>query len=361
LTPDEPQELVMQNADGRTPALARLAEFLRRWCFWLLVGCYAAAALCPTPGRSMRLWQWSLPGIAHADLTLPLLLLALLLFCAALQTNLAQIRSLGARPWALLLATFLVWLAPALLVLVAGATVPALVDEKAAAGLLVGLALVASMPVANSSVGWTQLARGNLAIGLALVLVTIFVCPWVTPRVLGLLQSTLSQPDRTAFQTLIDNFSGTFFIVWVILPTVAGLACRYALGEERVAATASLVKVASVASLLLLNYVNAALALPEVIGQSSPVLLLTTVVLAAAISAIGLAAGWMLSVLMRLEPDIRSALMFGLGMKHTGLALLLAGAALAEERVAILIIVLATLAQHVLAGLIEWRLQPPPS
>ena len=57
---------------------------------------------------------------------------------------------------------------------------------QSTAGLLVGLALVASMPVANSSVGWTQLVRGNLALSLALVLVTIFLCPWVTPWMLRL-------------------------------------------------------------------------------------------------------------------------------------------------------------------------------
>jgi predicted Na+-dependent transporter len=60
---------------------------------------------------------------------------------------------------------------------------------------------------------------------------------------------------------------------------------------------------------------------------------------------------------MRLEPHTRSALMFGLSMKHTGLALLLAGTVLVHERLAILMIVLATLAQHVTAGLVQWRLQ----
>jgi hypothetical protein len=45
-------------------------------------------------------------------------------------------------------------------------------------------------------------------------------------------------------------------------------------------------------------------------------------------------------------------------MKHTGLALLLAGAVLAEERLAILMIVLATLAQHLLAGLVQLRQSP---
>ena len=53
-----------------------------------------------------------------------------------------------------------------------------------------------------------------------------------------------------------------------MLPTAAGLACRHALGKDRVAAIASWLTITSVASLLLLNYVNAALALPEVVEQS---------------------------------------------------------------------------------------------
>ena len=44
----------------------------------------------------------------------------------------------------------------------AGWVVPWAIDGQATAGLLVGLALVATMPVANSSVGWTQNADGNL-------------------------------------------------------------------------------------------------------------------------------------------------------------------------------------------------------
>jgi hypothetical protein len=46
--------------------------------------------------------------------------------------------------------------------------------------------------------------------------------------------------------------------------------------------------------------------------------------------------------------------MFGLSMKHTGLALILAGAVLADQPVAIFIIVLATIVQHLMAGLVQW-------
>jgi bile acid:Na+ symporter, BASS family len=315
------------------------------------------ATLLPAPGQTMRLWRWPLPLSAGAELTLPFMLLALLLFCAALQTEVTQIRSIAARPWALATGTIAVWLAPLVLVWVAAFVVPAVVDGQSSAGLMVGLALVASMPVANSSVGWTQLVRGNLALSLALVLLTIFLCPWITPGLLSLLRTFLASTDRASVETLIANFSGRFFIAWVILPTASGLICRWLIGPRRVADACSWITVASVAALLLLNYANAALALPEVFQQSQLSVVAVTAGLAAALSAVGLAAGWGIARMMRLEPESRSALMFGLGMKHTGLALILAGAVLAEERLAILIIVLATLAQHLLAGLVEWRMQ----
>ena len=44
-------------------------------------------------------------------------------------------------------------------------------------------------------------------------------------------------------------------------------------------------------------------------------------------------------------------------MKHTGLALVLAGQVLKDERRVILLIVLATLAQHIVAAALDWRQQ----
>ena len=337
------------------PFGASVATFLRRNCLWLLIGCYALAAIVPDPGRAMRTWQWNLPNGPEAAVTLPLLMLTLLLFCAALLADVPQIRAVAVRPWALLAGVLSVWIGPALLVVAAAAVVPRLIEAEAAAGVLIGLALVASMPVANSSVGWTQMARGNLALGLALVLLTIFICPWVTPSLLGTFRLSLSPPDQANLQTLVDNFSGTFFIVWVILPTVAGITCRYLLGQRRIAAAVPAATIASVTALLMLNYVNAALALPKVIDQSQWSVFGVTAIVSLALSLVGLAVAWLIARLLRLSSEDRSALFFGLSMKHTGLALLLAGAVLADQPLAILTIVLATLAQHMAAAVVEWR------
>ncbi len=342
--------------DEKTSIGDHLARLMRRHFFWLLVGCYALAAVWPAPGVAMRQWESTAWDSGTVPFSLPLLLLAVMLFCAALLTDLSQIHLVSHHPFVLLAALVLVWLGPALLVLVAGALVPRAVDGPATAGLLVGLALVATMPVANSSVGWTQNARGNLGLSLALVVLSITLSPWVTPNLLRLLGMSLSEQEQAYCEAIVAQFSGIFFIIWVILPTAAGLVCRYLLSPGRVMRVESWFGLASGAALLMLNYINSALALPKVHNSPASVLLATTL-LAAALSVVGLVFGWAVAWLLRVKPPTRSALMFALSMKHTGLALIVAGAVLADQPLAILMIVLATLMQHILAGAVQWWFQ----
>jgi BASS family bile acid:Na+ symporter len=339
------------DGDQTTRVCDRFAVALRRHFLWLLLACYALAACWPQPGLAMRHWEWA--GFANVPLSLPLLLLAVMLFSAALLTDVSQIRLVSHHPVVLGIALVIVWMGPALLVLAAGWLVPSMMDGQSTSGLLVGLALVATMPVANSSVGWIQSAGGNLGLGLSLVVLSILLCPWVTPNLLSLLGMSLSASEQADCQALVSRFSGLFFIIWVILPTAGGLICRYLIGPIRVASATSWFTLASAAALLLLNYINSALALPK-IRESSASLLLATAALATALSAVGLTLGWALAWLVRVRPTTRAALMFGLSMKHTGLALILAGAVLADQPVAIFIIVLATIVQHLMAGLVQW-------
>jgi BASS family bile acid:Na+ symporter len=212
------------------------------------------------------------------------------------------------------------------------------------------------MPVANSSVGWTQNANGNLGLALALVVFSIVLCPWVTPNLLNLLGMSLSPNERADCEDLVNQFSGWFFIVWVILPTAAGLAFRYLMTPRRVEIASKWFILASAAALLLLNYINSALVLPG-IRANSLALVAATAALAAALSIVGLVLAWILARMVVVKPATQAALMFGLSMKHTGLALTLAGAVLADQPLAILIIVLATLTQHLLAGVVQWWIE----
>ena len=105
-----------------------------------------------------------------------------------------------------------------------------------------------------------------------------------------------------------------------------------------------------------MNYTNSVLALPKVYDSPTTVLV-TTAGLAISLAAVGIVLGWLIARLFHLQPETRTALMFGLSMKHTGLALILAGTALGNQPLAILLIVLATLMQHVLAGIVQWFIE----
>jgi len=183
----------------------------------LLVLCYGLAAGWPGPGLSLR--ELAFGGGTQAAgpaVTLPLILLAILLFCAAVATDLTQIRAVASRPSTVLFALVGVWVAPAVFLTLISLTFPNL-----SAGLLLGLALVAAMPVANSSVGWAQHAGGNLALSLCLIVLSIGLSPWVTPQLIRLFGLSLSETQRVYSDALVARFSGQFFIVWVVVPPSA--------------------------------------------------------------------------------------------------------------------------------------------
>jgi BASS family bile acid:Na+ symporter len=286
------------------------------------------------------------------QLTVPLLLLALMLFSAALLTDLSQIRAVLQRPLLLCIATVAVWLAPALLVVLAGYLVPLFTSEQDATGVLVGLTLVATMPVANSSTGWTQNTAGNLALSLALVVLTISLCPLVTPQQLIALGMALTESERAYCEALVNRFSGEFFIIWVIIPTLVGFACRHLFTPSRVAGVRYGFILASAAALLVLNYINAAIALPY-LSDAGALVIVITAALALSVCSVGLLAGWLIARLLRLPHEMRTALLYSLSMKHTGLALVLAATVLLNQPLAILMIVFAALTQHLCAAFVQ--------
>jgi BASS family bile acid:Na+ symporter len=331
----------------------RLAVFVRRYFLWLLIGFYVLATVVPGPGRAIRGWQWETPRFANVTLA-SLLLLAVMLFIAAILTDLKQVRVVSRHPFVLLTALVAVWLGPAILVIVADRLVPAVIDPQAAAGLMISFTLIASMPVANSSVGWSQSAGGNLGLSLALVVVSILLSPWVTPTLQHFLGASLGESDRE-FEEMVNQFSGAFFIIWVILPTAAGIASRILLTPARVESARSWLTVVSAAALLLLNYLSSVLALPEA-HKATAGQLLVTLLMATSLAIVGILLAWLIAHLFRMRPETRTALTFGLSMKHTGLALIVASTVLDNQPLAILLIVLATLLQHIVAGIVQWAL-----
>ncbi len=347
-----------KEASPREAAIDRVVEWLHHRVLWLLVGCYALAAVAPGPGLEIR--NLSFRAADGDTVRAPMLLIALLLFCAAALIRWREAVHLLERPGLLAVSLAAVWVGPALFVALLGLTMPQMFWQASTSGMMVGLALVAAMPVANSSVGWTQTAEGNTAFSLALVVLSILVSPVATPQVLRLMGFALSPESTESISRVVTDFSGSRFIVWVILPSVGGMAAALLAGPDLVARARPWLRATTVSTILLLNYANASLAMPQLVAEESFATLVLPVTLATLISVVGLAVAAIVSRVALLPAQIRRALLFGLSMKHTGLALVLAGELLSGQPRVLLVIMLATLLQHLVAGSVT-RLLPPTS
>ncbi len=325
--------------------LARVAAWVRRSLIGLLVACYALAAVVPSLG--VWLQELRLGDAEVAPVSFSLVMVGVLLFCGATSVDLGKLRELPQRPAALLASLLGVW-APALLVVAvwsvaAGACLP----EQQAAALVLGLVFAGAMPVANSAVAWTHQSGGSLVWALGLVVLSICLCPWVTPAVVKLMGLTLSGSEAIQAMT---RFTGAVFVVWVLGPTLLGFAVRAALGGCWIDRAKPLLTLASAAALLLLNYANASMALPSIVAEPDWRLLVTVLIAASTLPIVGASWGWVSARWAGVSSRARVAWAYGLGMKNTGLALVLAGATLGDRPVVVLVILTVTLTQHAVAG-----------
>jgi BASS family bile acid:Na+ symporter len=334
---------------------AALVAWMHEHFLWLLVASYLVAAVVPKPGLYLRSFTWGNPYAG--EITAPMLLLAMLLFCAAAVVQWEQVWHLFKKPGVLLVAILASWLVPCLFVGLLGSMLTNFLPGDLASGMVVGLALVAAMPVANSSVAWTQNSRGNVALGLGLIVLSIVISPVATPQMLNLMGFALSADATAQTQELVKRFSGLFFIVWVILPSLAGMVFNRWVGAAEIARNRGAIRLVSAIALLTLNYTNASLAMPQVFERAAPKSILICAGLAIALQLVGVVTAWVMSRTMSLDEPSAVALIFAFSMKHTGLALVLAGEVLESEQRVILLIVLATLLQHILAGIVDWTME----
>lgn len=286
-----------------------------------------------------------------------MLLLAILLFCAAAVIQWSQIRDLLQRPSVLMIGLITVWFGPAALVVAVGPLLSWLSPSQTTAGMMVGLALVAAMPVANSSAGWTQNAGGHVALSLGLIVLSIILSPLATPSLLKMMGWALTAEDTARIEQVVTQFSGWRFILWVILPSLAGAIAAWIAGRERISRAKPSFRLATLGTILVLNYANASLAIDKVWANESSGAIALAAVLAFAVSVVGIALAAVQTRLFRLHRQAWIALTFGLSMKHTGLALVLAGEFLKDQPRVILVVLLTTLAQHIAAAAMDLQMQ----
>jgi BASS family bile acid:Na+ symporter len=340
---------------------AALAHVLHRHLFLLLVLAYVVAAFLPGPGLWLRSVHIGGVGILgqHLDMSLPALLLAVLLFNAGLGVAPAQMRGLARRPGVLLAGLLANLAVPLVFVLgVSWLLVAIWHNPTEAQCVLVGLALVAAMPVAGSSTAWSQNADGNVALSLGLVLGSTLLSPLTTPAVF-LSAGTLGSGEYAErLGDLAGQGTGMFLALCVLMPSVLGIACRLLLGEPRTRALLPGAKLINALALLVLCYANAAVSLPEAVANPDPdfVIVMLTVVVGLCVAAFG--SGWLLAWLLKVDAGERAALMFGLGMNNNGTGLVLASLALAAYPRVMQPILLYNLVQHLIAAAVAPALSP---
>src|SRR5262249_41620387 len=159
---------------------------IRRYFLVLLVASYVAAAVVPETGlriRGLGAREFSFAS-QRISVSLPGVMLAVLLFNAGLGVAIDQTRGIWCRP-SVIAARLAANLAVPLIVTIAIAIgLRYWPDPDETQNLIVGLALIAAMPIAGSSTAWSQNNDGDLALSIVLVLASTFLSPLTTPLVL---------------------------------------------------------------------------------------------------------------------------------------------------------------------------------
>jgi BASS family bile acid:Na+ symporter len=326
--------------------------FLHQNFLWLLVGSYALAGVAPAAGR----WLTGLAGtgslFGHAvRVSVPAAMLGVLLFAAGFAVKGEHLRGVFRRPSALLLGLVASIAVPVLVLLAAAPLLALWHDPAEARDVLVGLAVVAAMPVAGSSAGWSRAADGDCALSLGLVLLSTLLSPLTTPLAFGIAAQFVPGDAGGVLSGLAgDGGAGVFVVAWVVLPTAVGLAARWVVGGARADAAGPWVKRVTAVVLLVLCYANASACLPGVVADPDWDCLVLVTVAAGLMCVTAFAAGFGVARTVRADPARRAALVFGVGMANNGAGLALAAGALAGCPMALLPVVAVNLVQHLAAG-----------
>lgn len=329
-----------------------LSVFVQRHLLWLLIGAYVVAAFFPRLGLWIRDVSFGNIIIFGQDMRISLLmiLLALLLFNAGLGMPLSEVRNLaGSRMVVSLGLVANIGIPLAYIVAMTGAMQwwhnP---DETQT--IIVGLALVASMPIAGSSTAWAQNADGNLALSLGLVLFSTLLSPIVAPLALHAI-GTLTRGDyATTLQGLAAYSTGAFLGAWVVLPALLGMATRPLLGAGQVAQMKPILKLLNAGVLLALNYSNASVSLPQAVAHPDVDFLLVLFIITLGLCVTTFGAAYGLGRVLQTDDSITTSLMYGLGMNNNGTALVLAALAFSEFPRVMLPIIFYNLVQHLVAA-----------
>jgi BASS family bile acid:Na+ symporter len=332
--------------------LAAALHWFHRHFLWILIAAYAVAAYAP--GAGLRIRDVSFGTIAlfggTTKLTLPAVMLGLLLLNAGLGVRTSELKRLLANPRPLGFGLAANLLVPIAFIAAVSQATGFWHNFDEVQSILVGLALVASMPIAGSSSAWAQNADGDLALSLGLVVISTLVSPFTTPLSLHAVGLMAHGEYAESLHELAAHGTGAFLAVCVVLPSMLGIVLRLLLGDRLTDLLRPWLKLANAANLLILCYSNAAISLPQAVARPDLDFLAAILAITVSLCLFAFGSGWGLGHLLRLQPGGRASLMYGLGMNNNGTGLVLASFAFADHPRVLLPIIIYNLVQQVVAG-----------
>ncbi len=333
-------------------------HFLHQRFIWILLLVYGIAAIFPHLGlwiRDVRLGSLTVFGDS-TEVTLPMVMLSLLLMNAGLGVPLRELGQLTKRPLPFFLGLVANLAGPLAYICLINLTLHWWHNSDEVQNILVGLALVASMPIAGSSSAWSQNANGNMALSLGLVLFSTLLSPWTTPIVLNSVGWMATGDYSEDLHTLATYGTASFLSICVIAPSLIGILGRQLLGDKRTLKLKSGIKLANLSNLLLLIYSNASVSLPQTISHPDWDLLLVIFLITTGLCVIAFGLGWVISKATGIDKPNQVALMFGLGMNNNGTGLVLASMRLSAHPLVMVPIIFYNLVQHIVAGWVDFIL-----
>ena len=334
--------------------IARVSNFLHEYFLWVLLASYAVATIFPAFGlwiRNISLGEYVFFQ-EDTKITLPMLMLALLLLNAGLGVKTTQLRYMLRSPLALLVGLVANLVIPIGFIFVVAHGMRFWHNPDEVQNILVGLALIASMPIAGSSTAWAQNANGDLALSLGLVLLSTILSPLTTSISLRAVGLMAKGEYAQQLQTLAAYGTGVFLIICVLAPSLLGILLNLVMGPSRINSVNPELKLFNSINLLLLSYSNASVSLPQTIANPDWDFLGVTLAIVMSLCLLAFTSGWLIARLLNTDLAQQAALMFGLGMNNNGTGLVLASMTLAAHPRVMLPIIFYNLAQHLVAGVV---------
>lgn len=282
-----------------------VSQFIHRHFIWLLIGSLVLAAILPGLGLTIRKVSFGEITVIgeRTRISLPMLMLAFLLLNAGLGMKTTELRNLLKTP-----RIVSVGLAANVFIPIAFIFIVALIlvrfyhepdEPDEAQHVLVGLALIAAMPIAGSSTAWTQNANGDTALSLALVLFSTLLSPLTTPLVFESVEQMATGEYAEALDRLESQGTSFLMIACVLVPSLLGIGLHWLLGEERTGRAMPLLKLVNSANLLLLNYSNAAVSLPQLVSDPDWDYIAVTLAVAFLLCVVGFSSGWLIARMLK--------------------------------------------------------------